>query len=109
MIIVHGFVSYRHACRDRALQLFREIARTARAEPGCMRYEVFLSDAGAPTLFLLQEWDNLDSLSSHFRTEGMERLVQSLPQVLDGEIDTRRFEIPDIDPVVREGPRPVLH
>ncbi len=109
MIIVHGFVSYRHACRDRALQLFGEIARTARQEPGCLRYEVFLAATGAPSLFLLQEWDNLDALSSHFRAEDMERLVQSLPDVLDGEIDTRRFEIPDLEPAVREGPRPVVH
>ncbi len=109
MIIVHGFVSYRHASRERAVQLFHEISRTARLEPGCQRYDVFLAVTGAPTLFLLQEWDNLDALSSHFRTEDMERLVQSLPDVLDGEIETRRFEIPDHEPIPRESPRPVVH
>ena len=109
MIIVHGFVSYRHASRERAVQLFHEIARTARLEPGCLRYDVFLAVTGAPTLFLLQEWDNLDALSSHFRTEDMERLVQSLPEALDGEINTRRFEIPDHEPLPRESHRPVVH
>lgn len=109
MIIVHGFVSYRLAGRDAAVQIFHEIAKTARNEPGCLRYEVFLSVSGGPTLFLLQEWENLDSLTSHFRTEEMERLVQKLPEVLDGEIDTRRFEIPDVEPMRREAPRPVIH
>ena len=109
MIIVHGFVSYRHASRERAVQLFHEIARTARLEPGCLRYDVFLGVSGAPTLFLLQEWDTLDALSSHFHTEDMERLVQSLPDVLDGEINTRRFEIPDQRPPQREAHRPVVH
>lgn len=109
MIIVHGFVSYRHASRERAVQLFHEIARTARLEPGCLRYDVFLGVSGAPTLFLLQEWDTLDALSSHFHTEDMERLVQSLPDVLDGEINTRRFEIPDQQPPQREAHRPVVH
>lgn len=109
MIIVHGFVSYRHASRERAVQLFHEIARTARLEPGCMRYDVFLAVSGEPTLFLLQEWDTLDALSSHFRSEEMERLVRSLPEVVDGEINTRRFEIPDYEPVLREAQRPVVH
>ena len=44
MIIVHGFVSYRVACRERAMQVFHEIAKTARSEPGCLRYDVFLAD-----------------------------------------------------------------
>ncbi len=109
MIIVHGFVSYRHAARERALKLFHEIAYTARHESGCLRYEVFLGVSGDPTIFLLQEWQDIDSLSSHFRIAGMEQLVQSLPEVLDGEINMRRFEIPDVAPMQREAPRMVLH
>ena len=109
MIIVHGFVSYRVACRERAMQVFHEIAKTARSEPGCLRYDVFLAVSGGPTLFLLQEWENLDALTSHFRTEDMERLAQSLPEVIDGEINTRRFEIPDPEPTRRDTPRHVIH
>ena len=109
MIIVHGFVSYRIACRERAMQVFHEIARAARSEPGCLRYDVFLAVSGGPTLFLLQEWENLDALTSHFRTEDMERLAQTLPDVIDGEINTRRFEIPDPEPMRREVERRVVH
>ena len=109
MIIVHGFVSYRVACRDRAVQIFHEIAKAARGEPGCVRYDVFVAVSGGPTLFLLQEWENLDALTAHFRGEDMERLTLVLPELIDGEISTRRFEIPDPEPVRRELPQHVIH
>lgn len=109
MILVHGFVPYRRAQRDRALVLFEEMAQAARAEPGCRRYDVFLATSGEATLFLLQEWDSLDELSAHFHAPALERLRDSLADVLDGEIDTRRFEIPELEMRPREAARPVVH
>lgn len=112
MIIVHGFVPVRAGHTAVAAQLFSEIARHARASAGCLRYEVFQSVDSA-TLFLLQEWASMEALALHHREPPVAQLIGDLPDLLDGDISTRRFEVgddttPEASPRATR-PRRVLH
>ena len=44
-------------------------------------------------LLLFQEWESVDALQGHFETDHMEEFLQVLPDVLDGEVATRRYEV----------------
>ena len=93
MIIVHGTFPIKAKVRDDALELMREMAVASRAEHGCISYEFYVGISNPNTLLLFQEWESVDALKGHFETEHMEEFLRLLPDVLDGEVATRRYEV----------------
>lgn len=93
MIIVHGTFPVKTERRDEALQLMRRMAIASRAEVGCISYEFYIALSDPNTLLLFQEWDSVDSLQGHFDTDHMEEFLRDLPEVLDGDVMTRRYEV----------------
>ena len=53
-----------------------------------------LCGLSSDTEFLLfHEWESIDALQDHFDTPHMETFMSELPDVLNGEIVTRRYEV----------------
>ena len=47
-----------------------------------------------PNLVLLfQEWSSGEALEGHWETDHMKNFLGQLPQILDGEVATRRYEV----------------
>ena len=93
MIIVHGTFPIKAEVRDHALDLMRQMAVASRAEEGCISYEFYVGLSDPNTLLLFQEWESVDALQGHFETDHMEEFLKHLPDVLDGEVATRRYEV----------------
>lgn len=93
MIIVHGTFPVKPELRAEALELMRKMAIASRAEMGCISYEFYIGLSDPNTLLLFQEWESVDALQGHFDTEHMEDFLKVLPEVLDGEVSTRRYEV----------------
>ncbi|MEK9869028.1 MAG: putative quinol monooxygenase [Gammaproteobacteria bacterium] len=93
MIIVHGTFPVRAEVREEALDLMRQMAEASRAEDGCISYEFYIGLTDPNTLLLFQEWESVDALQGHFDTNHMEEFLKVLPDVLDGEVATRRYEV----------------
>lgn len=93
MIIVHGTFPVKSEVRDDALELMRQMAVASRAEEGCISYEFYIGLSDPNTLLLFQEWESVDALQGHFETDHMEEFLKHLPNVLDGEVTTRRYEV----------------
>jgi len=93
MIIVHGTFPVKVDSRDQALKLMRRMAIASRAEVGCISYEFYIGLSDPNTLLLFQEWESVEALQGHFDTEHMEEFLKLLPEVLDGEVSTRRYEV----------------
>jgi quinol monooxygenase YgiN len=93
MIIVHGTIPIRTEVRDQALELMRWMEGESRAEDGCITYEFFVGLTDPDTLLLFQEWETAEALADHFNTNHMERFLKALPEVLDGEVSTRRYAV----------------
>ena len=93
MIIVHGTIPIRAEVRDQALELMRWMEGESRAEHGCITYEFFVGLSDPNTLLLFQEWETAEALADHFNTGHMERFLKALPEVLDGEVSTRRYAV----------------
>ncbi|MBT4162940.1 MAG: antibiotic biosynthesis monooxygenase [Gammaproteobacteria bacterium] len=93
MIIVHGTFPVRAEVRDDALELMRQMAVASREEDGCISYEFYVGLTDPNTLLLFQEWESVDALQGHFETDHMEDFLRVLPDVLDGEVATRRYEV----------------
>ena len=93
MIIVHGTFPVKPEVREDALELMRQMATASREEAGCISYEFYVGVSDPNTLLLFQEWESVDALQGHFDTEHMEEFLSVLPNVLDGEVATRRYEV----------------
>ena len=112
MIIVHGTIPLRADCREQALQLARRMAVATRAEMGCISYDFYIGLSDPNTLMLFQEWESMDALMGHFQTEHMEEFLRELPDLVSGEITTKRYAVHSVDEeesiTVEESP-PIIH
>ena len=114
MIIVHGSIPIRPERRDQALALAKQMAAASRNEKGCMSYEFYVGLAGADTLMLFQEWESMEALMGHFDTDHMDVFLQQLPDLVSGEIVTRRYAVQAVEEeeavaVESEAPAPIIH
>ncbi|MDZ7687037.1 MAG: putative quinol monooxygenase [Gammaproteobacteria bacterium] len=104
MIIVHGTFPVKPEYREDALEIMHKMAVSSRAEQGCISYEFYVGLSDPNKLLLFQEWESVDALQGHFDTEHMEDFLKVLPEVLDGEVTTRRYEVRSSDEVDDEEP-----
>lgn len=111
MIIVHGSIPIRPDCRERALELAKTMTEATQSEMGCISYDFYVGLSDPNTLMLFQEWENMDALMGHFQTEHMDEFLRELPQVVSGEITTRRYAVQSVDEDTEESsePPPVVH
>jgi len=93
MIIVHGTFPVKQEFREEALKLMERMSVASRGEFGCISYEFYIGLSAPNTLLLFQEWESLEALQDHFDTQHMEEFLKVLPDVLDGEVATRRYEV----------------
>ena len=111
MIIVHGTIPIRPECRERALELARRMTVATQAEAGCISYDFYVGLSDPNTLMLFQEWESMDALMGHFQTDHMDEFLQALPEVVSGQITTRRYAVQTIEEDADEAapPPPVVH
>ena len=103
MIIIHGSFPIKIGVRDEALDLMRQMATSSQEEEGCISYEFYVGLSDPNTLLLLQEWESVDALQGHFETRHMDEFLKLLPQVLDGQVSTRRYEVRVSDESIAAG------
>ena len=102
MIIVHGTFPVKPEHRDQALELMKQMSTATRAESGCISYEFFVGLSDPDTMLLYQEWDSVEALQDHFDSSHMEEFLGNLPDVLNGEVLTKRYEVRDPNEVMDE-------
>ncbi|MDK1024339.1 MAG: putative quinol monooxygenase [Gammaproteobacteria bacterium] len=102
MIIVHGTFPVKPQHRDQAVELMKQMSLATRAEPGCISYEFFVGLSDPDTMLLYQEWESVEALQDHFESSHMEEFLGHLPEVLNGEVLTKRYEVRDPNEVVDE-------
>ena len=112
MIIVHGTIPVRPEAREEALSLARRMTEATQAEPGCISYDFYVGLSDPNTLMLFQEWESMEALMEHFQTDHMDEFLQALPNVVSGEIITRRYAVQSMDedetPAEEDTP-PIIH
>jgi quinol monooxygenase YgiN len=110
MIIVQGTIPIRPDVREAALRLARDMAEVTRLELGCVSYEFYVGLSDPNTLLLFQEWENMEFLMAHFQTDHMDAFMKELPNVVAGEITTKRYAVQSVDEeeLPEERP-PIIH
>jgi quinol monooxygenase YgiN len=112
VIIVQGSIPVRPECRNQALSMAKEMVAASRLESGCVSYDFYVGLADPNTLMLFQEWESLDALQLHFETKHMDEFLQQLPDILSGEVITKRYAVQSIEEeeaVLIEAEEPTIH
>lgn len=61
------------------------------AEPGCVRYELYLHPTDPAKMVLLEEWIDADALAEHFETPHLKQGAAALDEILVEPFQLRRF------------------
>lgn len=111
MIIVHGIIPIRPEKREHALELARRMTEATKLEPGCISYDFYIGLSEPNTLMLFQEWESMDALMGHFQTNHIDEFLRELPDVVAGEITTRRYAVQSVDEELQRADQapPVIH
>jgi quinol monooxygenase YgiN len=80
--------------RERELRsLLAELIAPTRKEAGCIRYELLVNEADPAELTFVEEWHDGDALNAHLATAHVQHAVSRCPDLLDGELDLRRYKL----------------
>jgi len=109
MIIVQGYIPIKPAHREEVLRMAREMTSATRAEEGCISYEFFVGLSDPNTLLLFQEWESMEALMGHFQTSHTEQFMEALPNLLSGEVITRRYAVQSVEEETETRSAPVIH
>ncbi len=71
--------------------LAADLIAPTRKEAGCIRYELLVNEADPAELTFVEEWRDGDALNAHLATAHVQYAVSRCPDLLDGELDLRRF------------------
>ena len=97
MIIVQGYIPIKPERREEALGMARRMTDATRDELGCITYEFFIGLSDPNTLMLFQEWETMEALMGHFQTDHMDEFLRDLPNVVAGEVVTRRYAVQSVE------------
>ena len=93
MIIVKGSIPVKTAHREEALTLLQTLAGQSRQEQGCLAYEVYIDAASPQTLVIWQQWSGIPALEEHFASSHVDAFLDAIPDLIDGEVTSARFEV----------------
>ena len=93
MIVVQGNIPLKAEARDRAIKLAMEIEGISKQEVGCLGYQFYVALTDPLELVLFQQWESVEALRKHYQTDHMNRFMKELPDLVSGDIVTRRYAI----------------
>ena len=93
MIVVQGNIPLKAEARDRAIKLAMEIEGISKQEVGCLGYQFYVALTDPLELVLFQQWESVEALRKHYQTDHMNRFMKELPELVSGDIVTRRYAI----------------
>ena len=97
MIIVKGAIPVKTEQQKEAVDLVEMLAHASREERGCLAYEVYLRADDPDTIVIWQQWACLEALEDHFASDHVDAFLDAIPDLIDGEVESARFEVQSMD------------
>lgn len=92
MIIIQARIPVQSGKRNLAYERIHEFVNAARAEQGCIACEALISLEDPDMVVLHQTWRDADDLRLHAEGAPLDAFLDALPQFVDGEVSTIRYE-----------------
>ena len=76
---------------DEVVALYKELVEKTRVEEGCIKYELFQDLNDARTVTMIEEWDSMEALAAHEKSEHFTRILPLLKVLMAGDTDFRIY------------------
>ena len=91
MLTVAVLIPAKPGKTDELGEALKALLEPTRAETGCISYDAHRSNDD-PYLYLMYEtWESEDALRAHFETPHLKDFVGKLPELVQGDLDLKRF------------------
>lgn len=77
---------------DEILKLYKELVGKTVIEPGCIKYELYQDINDPGVLTMIEEWESLEALDAHEKTEHFIRIFPMLKDLVTNESDFRIYK-----------------
>lgn len=74
------------------LELYKELVEKTIVEPGCIKYELYQDINDPGVLTMIEEWESLEALDAHEKTEHFIRIFPMLKDLVTNESDFRIYK-----------------
>lgn len=74
------------------LDLYKELVEKTIKEPGCIKYELFQDINNPRILTMIEEWESIEALDLHEKTEHFVRIFPLLKDLVTDESDFRIYK-----------------
>jgi quinol monooxygenase YgiN len=88
-----AFIRAKHGRSEELGRHLLDLVEPSRSEPGCINYDVHRSADDPALWFVYENWRSNDDLAAHFTLPHMQSFIAALPELLEGELDLRRFTL----------------
>ena len=92
MVIVQARIPVVSEKRELAYRHVRVFVKTTRSEEGCMRCDAFADIDDPDTILIQQTWRDSTDLDRHAEGRCLDSFLDAMPEFVDGQVQTTRFE-----------------
>jgi quinol monooxygenase YgiN len=82
MIVVVGRVRTDADKREALIRIGQHVARSSRAEAGCINYRLYEDTETANDFVFIEEWESDEALQTHFTTPHIAELMRTIPDTM---------------------------
>ncbi|MBL3540582.1 putative quinol monooxygenase [Aminivibrio sp.] len=97
MIIVSASFTAKPGMRDAIAEISRKAIELTRQEKGNISYTLFKSSDDDVTMMYFEEWESLDDLRAHLKTDHIREAREAREDMLDGPVRVRVFDSKEVD------------
>ncbi len=77
---------------EEIMGLYKELIEATVKEPGCIKYELYQDINDTRTITMIEEWESLEALAEHEKTEHFVRIFPLLKDLVTDESDFRIYK-----------------
>lgn len=74
------------------LKLCKELIENTRKENGCIKYELFEDNTKSTIFSIIEEWENMEVLESHFASEHFTKIIPQLEILVTQQIEVNIYK-----------------
>jgi quinol monooxygenase YgiN len=97
MIIVSASFTAKPGMRDAIAEISRKAVELTRQEKGNISYTLFKSSDDDVTMMYFEEWESLDDLRAHLKTDHIREAREARKDMLEGTVRVRVFESKEVE------------
>ncbi|MFC4247880.1 putative quinol monooxygenase [Natribaculum luteum] len=96
MLVIHTTIPFDSARREEVMELVSGLVECSKTEDGTVRYRAMIDIDDPSVMRFFEQYEDAAAAETHTKSVQYRRFVKSLPDLVDGKIETIQFETDEI-------------